>query len=94
MSRYVFNGTTRDKAGIALASATATVYLADTTTAATIYDAKSGGTAVSGAALTTDSGGRYIFYVDDTDYVSGQQFDVMISKSGYSTYYLYDESLF
>jgi hypothetical protein len=94
MARYVFNGTVRDRKGYALSSATVTVYEADTTTAATIYDAKTGGSAISGAELTTDSGGRYTFYVDDGDYVSGDQFDITITKSGYSTQTLADEIIF
>lgn len=94
MARYVYNGTVRDKAGIAIESATVTVYEADTTTAATIYTAKTGGSAVSGAEVTTDTGGRYVFYVDDADYLSGDQFDLMYTKSGYSDWYLYDETVF
>ena len=94
MARYSYNGTVRDKKGYALESATVTVYEADTTTAATIYSAKTGGTAISGSELTTDSGGRYTFYVDDGDYSSGQQFDIVIAKSGYSGYTLADELVF
>ena len=94
MSRYVYNGTVRDRQGYAIPSATVTVYEADGLTEATIYEAKSGGAAVSGSTATSDIGGRYTFYVDDNDYVSGQQFDLTMTKSGYATFYLYDEMVF
>lgn len=83
--RLAFNGVIRDQRGNVVASATVIVYEADTTTPATIYDAKSGGSAVSGASMTTGSDGSFLFYVDDSDYTAGSQFDIVASKTGYDT---------
>jgi len=83
MARYAYQDVTRDNNGTRIPSATVTITDADTTTASTIYAAKSGGSAISGGAVTSDSNGRFIFYVDDGDYVSGDQFDIAVSKTGY-----------
>jgi len=82
MSRYPYQDTVRDGAGRIIASATVNVYDADTTDVATMYDAKSGGNVIT--SITTNSSGYFIFYIDDTDYVSGDLFDVAVSKSGYN----------
>jgi hypothetical protein len=94
MARYAYNGTVRDRQGYAIASATVTVYEADGTTGATIYEAKTGGSAVADSTATSDTGGRYTFYVDDADYLSGDQFDLTVTKSGYSTWTMNDETVF
>lgn len=94
MARYAYQNVVRDKQGRIVASATIVIYEADSTTAATIYEAKSGGSAVSGASLTSDSDGRFLFYVDDGDYSSGQQFDFAITKTGYGTQNYYDVHVF
>ena len=92
--RYVKYIWTRDKRGNAVEDATVVVYDVDTTNAATIYNAKSGGSAISGASMTTDSSGKVTFYVDDSDYVAGSQFDIVTSKSGYDTETLSDVHVF
>lgn len=85
MSRFIFEGTTRDGAGNIIPSATVAVYLAGTTTAASVYTAVSGGTAVN--SVTSDAtDGTFLFYVDDSDYTAGsQRFKIVLSKSGYSS---------
>ncbi|MFA5340417.1 MAG: hypothetical protein WC332_01445 [Clostridia bacterium] len=84
MSRYIYKGTTRDGAGKIIASATISVYLAGTTTAASVYEAYTGGTAVNSVTSGTD--GTFTFYVSDADYTAGaQKFKIVMSKSGYSS---------
>lgn len=84
MARYIYSGTTRDGAGKIIASATVAVYLAGTTTAASVYEAYSGGTAVNSVTSGTD--GVFTFYVDDTTYTAGsQKFKIIMSKSGYTS---------
>ena len=93
MARYAQNGTARDGMGVIISGATVVVYEADTTTPATIYAAKSGGSAVSGASLTTGTDGTFLFYVDDGDYPSGAQFDITATK-GILSNSLYDVMVF
>ena len=81
MARYPYQDTVRDGAGRIIADATVTVYDADTTNVATMYDAKSGGSVIT--SITTNSSGYFIFYVDDGDYLSGDLFDIIVSKAGY-----------
>lgn len=85
MARYIYEGIARDGAGNIVASATVTVYLAGTTTAATIYSAYSGGTADADSAVATGTDGKFTFYVDETDYATSQEFKVVIAKSGYAS---------
>jgi hypothetical protein len=81
--RYNFKSVARDGAGNIVPSATVSVYLAGTTTVASVYAAYTGGTAVNSVTSGTD--GVYEFYVDDTDYAVGQRFKIYISKTGYSS---------
>lgn len=81
--RYNFKSVARDGAGNIVPSATVSVYLAGTTTAASVYEAYTGGTAVS--SVTTGTDGVFEFYIDDTDYAGTQQFKIVISKSNYSS---------
>lgn len=81
--RYAFKSVARDGAGNIITSATISVYLAGTTTAASVYEAYTGGTAVS--SVTTGTDGVFEFYIDDTDYAGTQQFKIVISKSNYSS---------
>jgi hypothetical protein len=83
VSRYSLFGTVQDGNGAAVASATVTITLADTTTVPTMYSAKSAGSLVTSA--TTDSKGYWVVYVDDGDYPLVTLFDISISKSGHST---------
>jgi hypothetical protein len=83
MARYSLFGTVQDGNGAAVASATVSILLADTTTVPTMYSAKSGGTIVTSA--TTDSKGYWLVYVDDGDYPLVTLFDISISKTGHVT---------
>ena len=56
----------RDSNGVILPGAVVTVYLAGTTSLATIYAAQSGGSSVG--SVTTDANGKYLIFVDDSDY--------------------------
>lgn len=82
MSRYSMQGTFTDGQGAVVGSGTVSVYLAGTSTAASIYTAASGGTAVN--SVTTDTGGKYEFYVDDGDYNLDQDFKITLSKTGFT----------
>lgn len=81
--RYNFKSVARDGAGNIVPSATVSVYLAGTTTAASVYATYTGGTAVN--SVTTGTDGSFEFYVDDTDYAGTQRFKIVISKTGYSS---------
>lgn len=81
--RYIYTGITKTGGGVVIPSCTISVYLAGGTTAASIYEAKTGGSAVN--SVTSDSTtGRYTFYVDDTVYAITQEFKIVVSKSGYT----------
>jgi hypothetical protein len=82
MARYIFQGTFRDGQGNIIPDGTVTVFDAGTTTASTLYAASSGGTPVN--SVTSDDNGFFCFYVDSSDYSAGSQFDITLSKSGYS----------
>ena len=82
--RYAYQNYIQDGNGRAVSGAIVTVYKADTTTLATIYAAKSGGSAISGSTVTTSLSGYFIFYIDNADYPATQLFDITPSKSGYS----------
>lgn len=83
MSRHLFKGVSRDGAGNVISGATVSVYLTGTTTAASVYTASTGGTAVN--SVTSATSGAFTFYVDESDYGYGQLFDLSIAKTGYST---------
>lgn len=83
MARYIYQDTARDGAGNVVASATVSVYLNGTTTAASVYTASSGGTAVNN--VTSSSDGSFYFYADTSDYSATQKFKITIAKSGYTT---------
>ena len=84
MARHEYTGTARDGFGTIIASANVAVYLAGTTTAATIY-AASTGAADADSVVASGTDGVFTFYVDETDYATSQQFKVVISKSGYTS---------
>ena len=88
MARSIYRGYAVDGNGTILSSASVYVYLTGTSTAASIYTASSGGTAVN--SVTTDSTGLYSFYVDPADYDPTTQFRLTISKTGYDSV-TYDE---
>ena len=61
--RYSQHGTYKDGNGKVVTSGTISVFLADGTTAASIYTAESGGSAVN--SVTSDStNGTFVFFVD------------------------------
>jgi len=85
MARYIYQGTAQDGTGRVIGSATVSVYLAGTTTAATIYAANTGA-ADSDSAVSTDATyGTFSFFVDNTDYKPTQLFKVVISKTNYTS---------
>lgn len=81
--RCYFKGVSRDGAGNIIASATVSVYLYGTTTAASVYTTLAGATAVNSVTSGTD--GTFEFWVDRSDYVREQCFDLTISKTGYTS---------
>jgi len=81
MGRYIHQGQFTDLSGNAVSSGTITVYLAGTTTLASSYTASSGGIAVN--SVTSDSTGKFVFYVDTGDYAANQYFKIVLSKSGF-----------
>lgn len=81
--RIKYTGIARSTGGAVLASATVTIYLAGTTTPASVYEASSGGASV--ASVTTDTYGRWTFYADVADYPFTQQYKVVATKDGYDT---------
>src|SRR3990172_1385508 len=84
--RFIKQGHIRNPStGASISGATLTVYLAGTTTLATIYSASSGGSAISGSQVTSDSNGYYKFYADNTVYNSYQLFDLKVEGSGLDT---------
>ena len=78
-----YEGTTRDKYGNVLADATVAVYLSDTSGAANIYLDADSDVAVTGT--TSDTYGRYKFFVSTWDYDQDQTFKILISKTDYTT---------
>jgi len=88
VSARLYQNTLKDQNGAVLRSASVTVYLAGTTTLATIYatDPTPGGvSAVSGSVVTTDTDGYFSFWISLTDYTGDQEFKIIIVKSGYGT---------
>lgn len=84
MARYVCQGHFRDKFGHIIPSATVSVFLAGTTTVASVYAAVSGGAAVN--SVTSDSSsGLFAFFIDDGDYAATQRYKVSMAKSGFQT---------
>jgi hypothetical protein len=91
MSRYKYQGTFTDGNGRVVGSSTTSnstagtisVYLAGTTTAADVYAAESGGSAV--ASVSTDAYGHFSFWVDDSDYDNSQRFDITLSHADFKS---------
>jgi hypothetical protein len=81
--RLKYTGIARSTGGAVLGSATVTIYLAGTTTAANVYEASSGGDSVT--SVISDSNGRWTFYADVADYAFTQEYKVVVTKDGYST---------
>ena len=82
--RYPYTGITRDGNGNVISSATVKVFLAGTTTPASVYAAASGGTA--GSSVTSDSTGTFLFYVSNGSYSGNQMFKIRVEKTGFSSH--------
>lgn len=85
MARGVLTGTVVDGNGQIITEATVTIYDADTTDAAKIYDAKSGGNIITDGIITANSNGYWIAYADPADYAREDLFDIVSSKANYAT---------
>ena len=90
MARYPIKGVFADGEGNIVVGGTATFYTFNSSaptvpvTTITCYSVVSGGSAVSGAAFTSDSSGTYECWIDEADYYSTQVFTVVHSKSTHS----------
>lgn len=79
MLRFPFQGTMTDQQGHVIAGGTVTVYLTGTTTLAEIFAAETGGSAISGSVVTSDSNGAFKFWIDNTTYASTQRFRLVLN---------------
>jgi len=79
MARQLFESTLTDQQGHVVVGGSITVYLTGTLTAATIYSASSGGSAVTGSKVTSGSDGSYSFWIDESDYGVDQLFRVTLN---------------
>ena len=76
--RRKYSATVRDRHGNIVSGASVSVFLAGTTTPASIYTTLTGAVAVNGTV--SDTAGRYSFYVDTFDYDVDQTFKIVCSK--------------
>jgi hypothetical protein len=81
--RCVYSNVARENDGDIINDATITVYLAGSSTLASIYNTFSGTTATN--SVTTNSSGEFTFYVDRFDYDSEQRFKYTVAKTGHTT---------
>jgi len=87
MARYFFQGTTKDGAGKVICDATISVYLAGSTTVASIYTSLTGTSAVNSTtsgSVISPAPGYWSFYTDAFDYDVEQTYKIVISKSGFN----------
>ncbi len=84
--RYKYSGFTKDQNGRVIPGATVSVYLAGTTTVASVYAASAGGAAVN--SVTSGDDGSFSFWVDEADYGISQLFKIVVSAavSGVASY--------
>jgi hypothetical protein len=94
MARFPMQFSAQDQQGKTIAGATATVSLAGTTTAATVYLASVGGSAITSGVITADSDGFVKYWVDDEDYDTTQYFKVTITGSRFKTTVIDDIIIF
>lgn len=91
MARFIYQGTFTDGSGVVVGAQTTgnstdgvvSVYLAGTTTAASVYTASAGGTAVN--SVETDDYGHFVFYVDTGDYASTQKFKITLTHADFQS---------
>lgn len=81
--RAIYKGVFRDGTGNPVSSGQVNVFLAGTSTAASIYTTETGTTAAN--YTTSGSDGTFTFYVDRFDYDTEQKFKLSLSKTGYTT---------
>lgn len=82
--RHPISGTCRDTTtGQVRGSSTINVYLSGGNIPVSIYTASTGGTAVN--SVTSDSLGKFLFYIDEDDYPLTQLFRIVSSKTGYDS---------
>lgn len=77
--RHVYTGFTKDANGMIIQTAVISVYLAGTTTEASVYTSSTSATAVN--SVTSDDDGKFTFYVDTDDYEITQPFKLTITKA-------------
>ena len=85
--RYCIQGTFQDNSGNIVASGQVTVYECEDDESngslATIFAAKTGGSAIAGSYVTSDSTGLWRFFYDDEDYpLPGSEFNLLFQKAG------------
>jgi hypothetical protein len=91
VSRHIYQGTFKDGNGRVVGSSTTSnstagtinVYLANGTTAATVYAAETGGSSVG--SVSTDAYGYFEFWVDDSEYVPSQRFKIVLSHANFES---------
>lgn len=72
--------------GAVIVGAVGTVRLAGTATAATIYAASSGGSAIASSQVTSNSRGEVEFWVDTVDYSTSSLFDIYVTATNYNPF--------
>lgn len=90
MARHYYQGIFLDDLSNPVTDGLCTVYLTRTTTLATIYTASSGGVGTN--TVYTDSNGKFVFYISDSDYSSTQLFKYTLSAK-YVTTQVYNDVL-
>ncbi len=82
MARHHFYSFVQDSLGNAVSSANISVYLANSTTSTTTWDAETGGSSTSATPQTTsDSEGFFDFWVSDDEYTKAQEFKLDIKHA-------------
>ena len=85
MARYKLQGRAVDSYGNIQPSIGVTIYLAGTTTPAKVYTTETSTPAIETTSqITTDTYGRFGFWVDTLDYQSNQLFDIYAGNLGYT----------
>jgi len=82
--RCYYKGLFRDGSGHPILSGTVSVYLAGTTTAASVYTSLASATAVN-SVTGSATDGTFELWVDRFDYDQDQQFKLTLSKAGYTS---------
>jgi len=85
MTRQIYQGSWKDGSGSVISGGSVTVYLANTTTLATIYTSITGGGADTDSVIVSDAEGKFVFYIDEADYEGDQLFKLTLSKTGYQS---------